>query len=461
MLDSQEGCRQRKGKQLQINDGSKEESRREQIAPGSTYCSQSRPSKVDLLEILNACFCICLVSICFLPFVLLSVVIGLVIGGIVRQKGFQGALALFGDLGKEFWSDPVGFYIEVVGGTRSLYIDPFTYLFNYRMRPASKRGAPEPAWWDCSVEADCLTERLATYVPAWASAFKTVQSAVEVIGQPENLMYQGNWSYVMVWEEKKKRCLLGGVTICEDVLRVVEHLGLRDLLQAVKLSQLHPGAQLKVHHGPRYDRFRIMLPIIVPVHGAARKMTGVSQPGADTLGLHVGNTTRELKLAEPLCFNDAVRHTAWNFREGPRLAMLVDLLHPSLSPRPYCSSKGGPGQQRCSAICALLWKLLAAKTAPVGCKTLPWKSHSECIRTCETELSWGPRYMECLKGKCWDVCEKFKDAKPIATGTVTATHDTQERDHNDWTVKLREGMRPILYIIFDFIFGSDWTVGYN
>mmetsp|Transcript_8972 Transcript_8972/g.14915 ORF Transcript_8972/g.14915 Transcript_8972/m.14915 type:complete len:395 (+) Transcript_8972:124-1308(+) len=382
---------------------------------------------------------------------------GLIIGSLVILAtsiltgailGSGGGNQQFRDLFAEF-AAPLGFFKKVIEGSRAFYTDPFSYMLLITSEAKERQGAPI-AWWDCDVEVPCLADRIAVRAMRWAEMWGHIRRAQEAGEQPEGLHRTGNWSYAMVWNDRSGECLLHGSSLCEEILHLIANVGLSRHLLAVKVSTLSPGTQLHPHTGPRQDRFRVMLPLVVPKKAEEEPRN----EGVKSLGLHVGNRSEELKLGKPLCFNDAVRHTAWNLRAEPRVALLIDLLHPSLSETPLCSTEAlSAGSRLCQAACDAFARRKYVCQAPEYAT-----SSSKCLRKCQGDLTWNQQYVQCLESEknCWQDCEGLKGSRAallpfrIQTGVQT----------KEWQKFYYRYFNGLVYRFSDLVLGITWHQSY-
>ena len=97
-------------------------------------------------------------------------------------------------------------------------------------------------------------------------------------------------------------------------------------------SLLRPGTKLAPHCGPTNARLRAHLGLVVP-----KAPTETRTPrddgavgGGPSLGMRVGDETRQWREGELLLFDDSFEHEVWNTSEEARLVLIVDLWHPAL-----------------------------------------------------------------------------------------------------------------------------------
>lgn len=393
----------------------------------------------------------CLLATSLLIGSVVVLVLSIIAGAVLGSGGQDQFRVLF----TEFTAAPLGFIQKVVEGSRAFYTDPVSYMLQITSDAKDRQGAPI-AWWDCDVEIPCLADRIAVRTHRWADMWDHIRRAQEAYDQateqPEGLHRTGNWSYAMVWNERIGECLLRGSSLCEEILYLIANMGLSGRLIAVKVSSLAPGTQLYPHTGPRQDRFRVMLPLVVP----ERAKEVPRSEGVKTLGLHVGNHSEELVLGKPLCFNDAVRHTAWNLRAGPRVALLIDLLHPSLSETPLCSTEAlSAGSRLCEAACDALVRRKHVCQAPDYAV-----SSRSCMLKCKGDLTWNKQYVKCLESenKCWQDCEALKPSRAALLPFRLQTGI----EGKDW-LKTKGYYRYIKALVFrlsDYVLGITWEPSY-
>lgn len=88
---------------------------------------------------------------------------------------------------------------------------------------------------------------------------------------------------------------------------------------SVKVSVLHPGTRIRPHFGPTNLRLRLHLGLIV------------AQPAL--AALVVAGEARQWREGELLAFDDSFAHEVWHNGSSPRVVLVVDVWHPSLSER--------------------------------------------------------------------------------------------------------------------------------
>ena len=87
-----------------------------------------------------------------------------------------------------------------------------------------------------------------------------------------------------------------------------------------EFSLLEPGTIVRPHTGRSNTRLRIHLPLSEPADGEAQ-----------LLGIEVGGETRRWQAGIGIAFDDSFVHRVWHNGSTPRLVLIVDIWHPSLS----------------------------------------------------------------------------------------------------------------------------------
>lgn len=86
-------------------------------------------------------------------------------------------------------------------------------------------------------------------------------------------------------------------------------------LKTALFSILEPGKHIKPHRGIFKGVIRAHLPLEIP------------QP-AEECGLKVDGETRHWEIGKVLLFDDTYRHEAWNYTEGVRAVLMIDVVRP-------------------------------------------------------------------------------------------------------------------------------------
>eukprot|EP01043_Picozoa_sp_COSAG02_P036365 COSAG02_NODE_2658_length_8313_cov_3.830411_8_plen_587_part_00 len=107
--------------------------------------------------------------------------------------------------------------------------------------------------------------------------------------------------------------------VVERVLRLGELGGIGSEMpeSSVEMSLLAPGTHLKRHCGPANHKWRLHLPLVVPVE-------------AEAVRLRVSDTTLHWEEGKVLLFDDSFEHEVWNDAGTTRAVLIVDLWHPEL-----------------------------------------------------------------------------------------------------------------------------------
>ena len=107
--------------------------------------------------------------------------------------------------------------------------------------------------------------------------------------------------------------------VVERVLRLGELGGIGSEMpeSSVEMSLLAPGTHLKRHYGPANHKWRLHLPLVVPVE-------------AEAVRHRVSDTTLHWEEGKVLLFDDSFEHEVWNDAGTTRAVLIVDLWHPEL-----------------------------------------------------------------------------------------------------------------------------------
>jgi aspartyl/asparaginyl beta-hydroxylase (cupin superfamily) len=126
----------------------------------------------------------------------------------------------------------------------------------------------------------------------------------------------GSWEVLHLYERGRKdeeNCRL-----CPSTVKIIEsHDTLRTTAGMVYVSKMKPGTHIAAHCGPTNIRIRCHLGIQIPSRNCA---------------LRVGDQERTWQEGKCLVFDDSLDHESWNYSNGDRVVLIVDLWHPDLEP---------------------------------------------------------------------------------------------------------------------------------
>jgi aspartyl/asparaginyl beta-hydroxylase (cupin superfamily) len=126
----------------------------------------------------------------------------------------------------------------------------------------------------------------------------------------------GKWRVFYLFKSGAK--LNENCTYCPETAKIIDNIP--DLITGMSLgfamfSVLDPHGHIQPHFGPMNLRLRCMLPIIVP----------------DGCTITVGEQKRELHPGKCVFFDDSFQHESHNESDKPRIVLIIDIWHPSLT----------------------------------------------------------------------------------------------------------------------------------
>lgn len=124
---------------------------------------------------------------------------------------------------------------------------------------------------------------------------------------PHRAGHNGLWYVFGLWVQGRRIA-----ASCELCPRTAELAEMIPGLKSCGFSALAPGARIHPHRGPDSDFLRYHIGLVVPPE----------------CGLKVGEETRCWEEGQDLCFDDHVRHSAWNKGDQPRVIFLADFAKP-------------------------------------------------------------------------------------------------------------------------------------
>ena len=170
-------------------------------------------------------------------------------------------------------------------------------------------GLEAKPWWP----ADDLAKTLEANWECVAEEFARIQH--EVARHPQSyLVTSGDWSIFTLFQgfaKVERNCAL-----CPRTTEIVESLPLcTNVAGLVYFSIMKPGTVVKPHFGPVNTRLRYHL-------------TLHDDPGAE---IRVGGERRSWKAGQCLVFDDSFEHEVAHHGSSPRVVLLLDCWHPSLT----------------------------------------------------------------------------------------------------------------------------------
>ncbi|MFD6163273.1 aspartyl/asparaginyl beta-hydroxylase domain-containing protein [Nocardia sp. NPDC060256] len=152
--------------------------------------------------------------------------------------------------------------------------------------------------------------------------FETIRA--EVTALPGNAFHpeaeaidrSGRWDVIFLYARGVRR--QDNCAKLPATMRVLDQLPIVDTFEGLTYcSRLAPGTRIGGHRGPTNLRLRCHLPLRVPAGDCA---------------IEVGGTTRRWAEGRCLLFDDSFEHQAWNYGDGDRIVLVVDVWHPDLTP---------------------------------------------------------------------------------------------------------------------------------
>jgi len=137
----------------------------------------------------------------------------------------------------------------------------------------------------------------------------------DVRGEPHPMgdeLADGAWDALFLYSVGEKRAACAHFP---ETTRIVESIPGATRAGLVYFSVLRPGAHVKPHHGPTNTRIRCHLGLMTPKRA----------------WLRVGQKRRSWRAGKCLVFDDSFEHESKNSSGEPRIVLIVDVWHPSLS----------------------------------------------------------------------------------------------------------------------------------
>lgn len=93
-------------------------------------------------------------------------------------------------------------------------------------------------------------------------------------------------------------------------------------------STLHPQSKIRAHTSPMNFRWRIHLPLDVPVDSAEPNK---ETPTLPRCGIRVGKQVQTWANGRALVLDDSYEHEVWNQTDKKRVLLLLDIWHPDIT----------------------------------------------------------------------------------------------------------------------------------
>lgn len=250
---------------------------------------------------------------------------------------------------------------------------------------------PLERWYDAYDERFvCYTTAVEKHAEKFYNEFMVFHNMSFLEENDEDLIATGKWEFFNIMINKKLFPRASNF-----IQRWMDFYGLADIIEGIDYSSLDPGTHLSSHHGPSNLRVTIQVPIYVPSMGEGEGECMAIYFGKDK-NTNDLETNKDLlhvwKAGELFLFNDAYRHSAWNYLKEKRSIVMINVNNPlsyAWWPWRVDSEKCpliAPGLLRCEKTCASRKKIYQGKEDSEGCVTM-----------CEEQL-WSSEYHECIQG---------------------------------------------------------------
>lgn len=187
-------------------------------------------------------------------------------------------------------------------------------------------NAPNPAVWHCKSlksrpwfddldEIKLTLERKADII---ISEYSQIEKYMRTHPDNTSLMESGKWNGLFLFSTQgKKNNEIA--RLCPETVRIVESLPLCLNYGFVLFSGLTPGSHILPHSGSSNFRLRYHL--------------GVQVPEPESAKIRVGREWRSWKQGKAMSFDDSYEHEVFHKGEKTRVALVIDVWHPSLTPK--------------------------------------------------------------------------------------------------------------------------------
>lgn len=193
-----------------------------------------------------------------------------------------------------------------------------TYINSFAERDADPRkpvypDLPSQPWYDSSDFP---------IVHALESAFPRIRKEILNLPQAdfhhesEKIRRKGAWNVLFFYERGRQNA--DNCSRCPTIAAIIEQYEtMRTQAGLIYASRMLPGTHIAAHRGPTNLRVRCHL--------------GIQVPEGDC-GLRVNQEIGSWSEGRCIVFDDYYEHEAWNYTEGERIVLIVDLWHPGLTP---------------------------------------------------------------------------------------------------------------------------------
>jgi len=183
---------------------------------------------------------------------------------------------------------------------------------------------PAPTVWDCRSlatkpwfdEQSEVKNMLEKNASAIVAEYEGVQEHMKTHPDNDEFADSGKWNGLFFTlsggKKNEKLCAL-----CPETTKVIESLPLCPNYGFVMFSELAPGTHLLAHTGSSNFRLRYHL--------------GIRVPEQETVKLRVAYEERSWSEGKCIVFDDAYEHEVKHTGEQPRVVLIVDAWHPSLT----------------------------------------------------------------------------------------------------------------------------------
>jgi len=197
----------------------------------------------------------------------------------------------------------------------------------------------------------CYTKAVMRHADKFQKEFVPFQDISNLPDYPYVSIEDGRWQFFNL--ERYKNIFPRASDFFQ---RWKDYYGLTDNIYSLEFWRLNAGTYLPSHHGPSNLKVTMQIPIYIP---------NVTHEESECLGIYFGKEARDdhsrklesqkgilyhWEMGKFFFFNDAHRHSAWNFLEEDRSIIMLNIRNPLSWWRPdhtKCPHQI-PGQHKCA-----------------------------------------------------------------------------------------------------------------